>query len=470
MKSIMNLRYLFTLLLAVTMFGACEEFNDLDDSILEGGDADFSKFVAVGNSLTAGFQSNALYEDAQQYSFPALFARQVRIDDFEQPLISNPGIPGRLQLTNVATSEIGEASQQGQPLNNNLNRPFDNLGIPGAILADFLGQDIPGAPYAARSAPQANPFFQIVLRSNGTPFAATQAEQLAALNPTFVSFWLGNNDVLGYVTSSGERPYVPASAFTTLYQGSVASIRATGASMALFTIPNVTDIPFVFAGNTTLQQAGAITVGDNPFTPGVVDPVYLVPDVPAPGGGTADLPIYIERTNPAQPGVVVDTVIMSPTNPGTYAGDFVTLGAASSFGAALQSGQGLQRANPIPANLILDGLEVFQALTLVGQYNGVINSFGSDSDVAIVDVNAEFGRIFDNFIADMASGGTTVADDGIAGLQPTPGSLFSLDGVHPSNQGHAVVAFHMIEAINDAFGAGIPQIEPDRVPQGIPID
>ena len=39
------------------------------------------------------------------------------------------------------------------------------------------------------------------------------------------------------------------------------------------------------------------------------------------------------------------------------------------------------------------------------------------------------------------------------------GGLFSLDGVHPSNIGHGLAAFFFIEALNQKYGAGIPQID-----------
>jgi hypothetical protein len=39
------------------------------------------------------------------------------------------------------------------------------------------------------------------------------------------------------------------------------------------------------------------------------------------------------------------------------------------------------------------------------------------------------------------------------------GGLFSLDGVHPSTTGQALSAFFFIEALNQHYGLGIPQID-----------
>lgn len=39
------------------------------------------------------------------------------------------------------------------------------------------------------------------------------------------------------------------------------------------------------------------------------------------------------------------------------------------------------------------------------------------------------------------------------------GGLFSLDGVHPSNIAHGLIAYFSIDALNQRYGAGIPQID-----------
>ena len=64
------------------------------------GKVDFTRFVSLGNSLVAGYESGALYQSAQVYSYPNQIAQQAAVAmgkavDFEQPLISDPGIGGR---------------------------------------------------------------------------------------------------------------------------------------------------------------------------------------------------------------------------------------------------------------------------------------------------------------------------------------------------------------------------------------
>src|SRR5690349_21057416 len=40
------------------------------------GNVDFSKYVSIGNSLTAGFQAGALFTEGQQNSFPLILSKQ----------------------------------------------------------------------------------------------------------------------------------------------------------------------------------------------------------------------------------------------------------------------------------------------------------------------------------------------------------------------------------------------------------
>src|SRR5436190_18937600 len=69
------------------------------------GTADFTRFVAIGDSISAGFGAGSLNERHQVFSPPAIIAQQVGIplctpassaadNCFALPLISFPGLPG----------------------------------------------------------------------------------------------------------------------------------------------------------------------------------------------------------------------------------------------------------------------------------------------------------------------------------------------------------------------------------------
>src|SRR5687767_15881530 len=76
------------------------------------GSANFTRFVALGDSYGAGVESTSLNERHQPWSWPAVIARQVglnlcpptaAISDpcFAQPLVSFPGLGPELQLVNL---------------------------------------------------------------------------------------------------------------------------------------------------------------------------------------------------------------------------------------------------------------------------------------------------------------------------------------------------------------------------------
>ena len=64
------------------------------------GVVNFTNFVTIGNSLTAGYQSSSLFESAQMYSYGNLMAQQVGTS-FAMPIISDPGSAGRIQLKSL---------------------------------------------------------------------------------------------------------------------------------------------------------------------------------------------------------------------------------------------------------------------------------------------------------------------------------------------------------------------------------
>lgn len=443
----LHLQLFIALILASLLFYGCKDYNDLElDS--NSGEADFSQVIAIGNSLTAGYQNDALYRTAQRYSFPNLVAGQMEtVQQFNQPLISNPGISlgnGRLELDGTAeltdpTNIPTPSDQSGSLLEDQVSPPYNNLGVPGALISDFLGEDLPGQPYSERR--QANPFFNLILEE-----ADTQLDQLSDMDPSFVMFWLGNNEVLGYVTSGGETPYVPVSSFQQLYSGSMQALAQTGADAVLFNIPNVTSIPYVFLVNAVLLNNDTISINEQNNNYELTTP-------------QGNVPIWIEQTDPGNPGTVQDTVMMNAPDQQTgQPGAFFLLHAQAQLGELFGSGVGTTSDNPIPHNLVLDNGEATQSIQLVQQYNQAISSLASNNGFPVVDINSTFSDILEN-------GGIT--EDGIT-LTPTLGSLFSLDGVHPSNRGHGVIANLAVATINDTYDANIPNIDISEIPQGIP--
>lgn len=454
MKILFNKHIAFVAALLLIVAAGCDDYSELEIEPVESGEADFSTYIAVGNSLTAGFQSGALYESAQKFSYPNLLARQFqKSEEFTQPLISDPGIGARVELTSLNPLGTTRNSEQGQPINQD-EKPFENLGVPGAVLVDYANPGNAGMLKQRAtnpSHPAFNPFYSIVLEESELADDAPKIhDQVAKQDPTFITFWLGNNDVLGFVTSGGEgQDITPPAQFNQLYQASAQLMASTGASVVVYNIPDVTSIPFVFLLRSQLEQQGAITFNETTQSYQLVT-----------AQGNYDIFINVDGT----PQVMRQD-------------DFPLLSAQAYFGqiAAGNAPPPITPQNAIPDNLVLDGnlatqgvpdSELEQAAGAVAQYNASIQNIASASGFGLVDVNSIFNTIIADFQSNPQSGGYQA--DGLT-LQPVPGSLFSFDGVHISNRGAAVITNETIKTINDFYGASVQQIDVSDIPQGLPV-
>lgn len=408
---------LFSLLLLVCVpLAACDDDDDGGPVGPDGdltGSADLSSFVAIGASLTAGFMDAALFQSGQECSVPQLLANQAGIEDFEQPLVSDPGISstpgaGKLELVSLQPLVIQRAASSGQPLNAALPRPFNNLGVPSALGFEVLTAE------SATTSLTGNPSFDLVLRGRGT-----WLEQTEALDATFVTFWMGNNDVHGFAASGGTAPGlpIPVSTFGLVYQTMVQQLLRQTPQVVLFTIPDVSSIPFL----TTVP-------------PVVVDPATNQPVI-GPEGQPVPL---IGPDGPLAPN------------------DLVTLNAIP----LLQQGVGVPAAlggtdQPLPDAVVLDVAEQQVTAQAVAGYNQVIGGVAAQNDLAVVDVNALLEQTATTGIE---AGGELLTDDFITG------GAFSLDGVHPTCKGYGVVANELIATINARFGARIPPVDVGALP------
>ena len=122
-------------------------------------------------------------ETHQNRSVPFLIARQAGVQGFQQPLISEPGIPPELTLVSLLPAPLiaPKASTAGAPKNLALARPYNNLAVPGATTVDALTRTT-----------DAGGLHDVILRGMGT-----QGQQAGAVRPTAITLWIGNNDVLG---------------------------------------------------------------------------------------------------------------------------------------------------------------------------------------------------------------------------------------------------------------------------------
>ena len=262
----------YILLSAVLIgFTSCNDEEDFDTTeaavelpALSAGSANFSNYVALGNSLTAGFTDNALFIAGQENSYPNTLSQKFALvggGNFTQPLMSdNVGglLLGGNPVINPVTGERlfaprlvfnGTAPVPLESLNpaamsttdfalNNPTGPFNNLGVPGAASFHLLGN---GYGSLANFPAAANPY---AIRITGNTDASL-LELAMAQSPSFFSLWIGNNDVLGYATSGGASGALTDQAtFDFAYGTLITTLTSQGAQGVIANVPDVTSIPF----------------------------------------------------------------------------------------------------------------------------------------------------------------------------------------------------------------------------------
>jgi len=173
----MKRNFIYIAAIAVGLI-SCEP--ELEDSIEEkevytNGEVDFSNYVAVGNSLTAGYADNALYRSGQINSFPNILAQKFAMvqetGEFKQPLVDdNTGglllggqqiQPNRFVLftdeEGANTPRVYAGMQPTTEVTNKLDGPFNNLGAPGAKSYHLLAPSYGNAAGVANGT--ANPYY-----------------------------------------------------------------------------------------------------------------------------------------------------------------------------------------------------------------------------------------------------------------------------------------------------------------------
>jgi lysophospholipase L1-like esterase len=506
---------------------ACEpEFENPVDAqdAYSTGEADFSNYVALGNSLTAGYADNALFITGQENSYPNILAQQFsrvqETEDFMQPLMADNAGGLLLSGTQIANTRlvlsIGEngpaprnytGSQPTTEVTNKLSGPFNNMAVPGAKSFHLVA---PGyGNVAGVAAGASNPYFARFASSDNATVLADAAEQ----NPTFFTLWIGNNDVLSYATSGGVGVYrddptvSPADynsnditnpqVFASVYSTLVNSMITAGAEEGvLLNIPNVTNIPFF----TTVPHA-PLSPANPDFGPMIptlnATFAQLNPALTALRGVSEETPgesvFSIEFSESAASPVIIHdeslpniseqlTEVLvqngmdrpTATLYGMQYGqvrqatseDLLVLTSSSAIGrvntdrvaALMAMGLTQEQAGQLSVNgvtfpledkfvLLPSEQELISAATQA--YNQAIRQIAEANSLAFVDAAA--------ILEETASGGITF-DAGTLTSTFATGGAFSLDGVHLTPRGYALVANRIIDAINSTYNATVPKV------------
>ncbi len=441
----MKTRYInYLLLLTTLILWRCEP--NVDEFVPHSGNADFSVFVSVGDSYSAGYIDGALSYTGQVNSFPNIIATELSSlgsGVFKQPLLPEGTSVGSSLNGSYVLQEVNgmlmPVPTQGNPellidpsTWINSKAPFNNVAVPGAKSFHLLAKEL-GDP--SLGAGNFNPYYA---RFASNPGTSTVLGDAMANNPTFFSLWVGGNDVLWYglAGGTGEEAGIGANDITPdfLFNQSVDKLVQTltsgGAKGVICNIPGIDALPY-FSYITydnlilTADQATLLNAG------------YAKYNQYADALGVPRI-TFKEGPNPF--------VVEDPEHPlkmrQMVKGEKVLLSALSGILDDRHWGS----LNPLPDSESLDLEELDNMKKATDRFNDHIKKTAEKYDLAFVDANAIMEQLMDGIIIDGVSYNTTFVK----------GSFFSLDGIHASGRGYAIIANEFIKAINAKYGSTVP--------------
>lgn len=388
----------------------------------------FNSYVAIGNNITAGFMSGGIIDSTQRRSYAFLLAQSMGTRFAYPslagrgcaPLITNFQTQARPAGTTGATCDLRSAATATDVLN--------NVGVPGAWSYD------PNATTSATS----NALTTFFLGGK------SQVQRAREAKPSFVTIWIGNNDVLGPAVSSGGCTTVATGcavtlssitaqlAFAASYDAMIDSLRKDNPALKglLVGVVNVTNAPILFRADT-LRTATFKTTFDAVACGGVPNSCAATGNV-----------TLLDASCSAGTTVLINTFMAHQIRAGTHPSNI----------SCVPGGAGGTLPAPVGDAFVLTAAEqaIVTAAVTTG-YNTYISAKANTLGWAYYDPNTT--------LAALRTTGTVVRQVPNYASTTNPfGTGMSLDGVHPFGAGHLLIANDMITVINAKFGSKLPAV------------
>lgn len=489
---------------------ACEpEFKDeINAGTYTNGEADFTTYVAIGNSLTAGYMDGTVFRSGQHNSYPNILAKQFKLvggGAFTQPSYDDDvndlgglilmGTPQTLTRMVINMSTGGPQNLAGTPtieISKLQQKAYNNMGVPGAKSFHLLASGYGNLQGLATKT--ANPYF---VRHATTPTTTVLADAMS-MNPTFFTNWIGSNDVLAYALSGGtgvdqkgntnpatygSDDITDPNVFAQVYATIMNTLTANGAKGVVATIPSVTSIPYFTTVKYNPLSVAALgeAAGINTINQSLYGPMKAI--LTAVGAGDR---IELLSTTSANPVIIVDKTLPNLSAQITavasqvpelaplagYLGstfgqvrqanknDLILLTASSAIGKTTTLPTGVPATlgvvgvtYPLGDALVLLPSEQQAITEATTAFNQIIRQIAASKSIPVADMN----RIMNDLVAGLRnSDGQIYTADYFKGTGNLNTVMFSLDGVHPNSRGYAFVANEIIKVINQNYKARIP--------------
>jgi len=407
------------LLSAVAAVGCTDKTAKVLGPRLSDANSIFQSYVALGNSITAGYQSAGISDSTQQRSYAVRLGRDIMGTRFAYASLANPGCPPPLSnfLSQARYTPPGFPASTSSScyLRSGTAAILNNVAVPGATTFD------PDNPSTTLT-PSANLLTQLILGGEN------QVQRAREASPTFATVWIGNNDVLAAAVAgmldptAGISPGVtPQATFQANYDKIITDLTAGNTNLkgVLIGVVNVANAPILFSGRVlqspaflgALSQATGKTVTADPTTcTATTNSLISFQIVAAIRAGTHPTTIYCEKT--PQP--------------------------------------------PVGDVFVLDSGELATLTTYIGNVNAYISGKAQAVGFAYLDPNKALDSL-------KLKGEISPLGPNFAAPTAPFGKWISLDGVHPSTCAHILIADYLVDAINGKYNTTLTKLP---VPSG----
>jgi len=358
----------------------------------------FRRYVALGTSNSMGVQSAGIFAAGQTAAWPAQLASRVGVA-FSLPLVQDPGCGPPLAPPLAADLVlVGAFGNDLVTTVMNTCSPLQaGVTLPTNNVA-ISGADVHDALFATPESEAADNSRKGTLYSRVLAPGQTQVSAMVAEQPTFVSVELAANDVLGASTGRIEA-MTPYENWQADFDQVISAVRSTGARAVLVGLPNdAANFPSVRRAREFFNQW----------------PYLLTLGI------TVSLNCYSSTNYLFIPGYVLTLLASTP---------------ATATCADV----------PGTADYVLTSSDMNAINARMAQINTHIQAKANENGYAYFSIDAVYGLPKPTF------------DLGQVLFSNTPfGSYISLDGVHPSTAGQALLADAAAKAISARYGVQIP--------------
>lgn len=374
----------------------------------------FQNYVALGNSITAGFQSSGMTDATQRQSYAFLLAQQMGTRYAYASLFGRGCTP---PVTNFQTQTGGTTAA---PISAAARPTICDLRTAATTAAILNNVAVPGAtsfdPTSATT-PFSNTLTTLTLGGR------TQVQKALEAKPTFATIWIGNNDVLGFAVQDGRTNaptglagMTPVETFRTNYSNMLNQLTAGAPDLkgVLVGVVQVSNAPIMFAAAAMSNAAFKGGFDAIAGTPTTLDASCL-----AGGAGATSL---------------INTFLAFQ----------IRTGAHPAIVACVPGGASGALPAPVGDILILHPAEQVTLSTRINDYNAHIQAEATRVGFAYYDPNPT--------LVTLRTANTLVRTTPTWGATNTFGTGMSLDGVHPGAAVQREIANALIPVINAKYG------------------